>query len=45
MDIKQRIELLNQVRYIVESNGSEEVLDRVDYDLDLLTRKLKWNGK
>lgn len=40
---KQRKQLLFQIRHIVECNGSAEVLDRVDYDLDLLYRKKRWN--
>jgi hypothetical protein len=45
MDSKQKVRLLHQVRHIVECNGSDEVLERVDYDLDTIFRKKKWNSK
>jgi hypothetical protein len=45
MDSKQKIKVLHQVRHIVESNGSEDVLKRVDYDLDFLFHRKKWNSK
>ena len=45
VDSKQKIKLLHQVRHIVECNGSEDVLKRVDYDLDSLFYRKKWNSK
>jgi hypothetical protein len=45
VDSKQKIKLLHQVRHIVECNGSEDVLKRVDYDLDFLFQRKKWNSK
>ena len=45
VDSNQKIKLLHQVRHIVECNGSEDVLKRVDYDLDFLFNSKKWNSK
>ncbi len=45
MDSKQKVKLLYQVRHIVECNGSDDVLKRVDYDLDLIFHRKKWNSK
>ncbi len=40
---KQKKQLLYQIRHIVECNGSDEVLERVDYDLESLYRRKVWN--
>ena len=45
MNSEQKVKLLHQIRHIVECNGFDEVLERVDYDLDILDRKKKWNSK
>ena len=40
---KQKKQLLYQIRHIVECNGSDDVLERVDYDLESLYRRKGWN--
>ena len=44
MSIGDKLRQLIMVRHIVEANGSEKVLARVDYDIDMLIHKLHWNG-
>jgi hypothetical protein len=36
VDIKQKIRLLYQIRNVVESNGSEDVLERVENEIEVL---------
>ena len=44
LNIKQKLRLLNIVRYVVECNGSQEVLNAIDNDIDYLHEKKKWTG-
>ena len=44
MNIKQKLRLLNIVKYVVECNGSQEVLDQLNSDIDYLHEKKKWTG-
>ena len=43
MNNKEEKQLIYQIRHIAECNGSDEVLERVDYDLESLYRRKKWN--
>ena len=44
LNIKQKLKLLSIIRYVVECNGSQEVLNVIDNDIDYLHEKKKWTG-
>ena len=39
LNIKQKLKLLSIIRYVVECNGSQEVLNAIDNDIDYLHEK------
>jgi hypothetical protein len=44
LKIKDKLKLLSILAYVVECNGSQEVLDAIDNDIDYLHTRKKWAG-